>query len=68
MKDINIDFEKYLQHNGQDIFKMVKTKTNKYYLVDLSNNKIVATTKRQILERIKEWKQEKTWKNGKSLK
>ncbi len=62
MKDINIDFEKYLQHNGQDIFKMVKTKTNKYYLVDLSNNKIVATTKRQILERIKEWKQEEIWK------
>ena len=62
MKDINIDFEKYLQHNGQDIFKMVKTKTNKYYLVNLSNNKIVATTKRQILERIKEWKQEEIWK------
>ena len=55
MNSLNVDFEKYLQHNGQNIFKMVKTKTNKYYLVDLSNNKIVATTKSEILQRIKEW-------------
>lgn len=55
MNSLNIDFEKYLQHNGQDIFKMIKTKTNKYYLVDLKTNKIVATTKGEILQRIKEY-------------
>ena len=55
MNSLNIDFEKYLQHNGQNIFKMVKTKTNKYYLVDLKTNMIVATTKSEILQRIREW-------------
>lgn len=57
MNPLNIDFEKYLQHNGQNIFKMIKTKTktNKYMLVDLKTNKIVATTKSEILQRIKEW-------------
>ena len=55
MNSLNIDFEKYLQHNGQDIFKMVKTKNNKYYLVDLKTNMIVATTKSEILQRIREW-------------
>ena len=55
MNPLNIDFEKYLQHNGQNIFKIIKTKTNKYMLVDLKTNKIVATTKSEILDRIKEW-------------
>ena len=55
-----IDFEKYLQHNGQNVFKMIKTKTNKYMLVDLKTNKIVATTKNEILKRIKEWGDENT--------
>ena len=55
MNSLNIDFEKYLQHNGQNIFKMVKTKTNKYYLVDLKTNGIVATTKEEILQKIKEY-------------
>lgn len=55
MKPLNIAFEKYLQHNGQNVFKMIKTKTNRYMLVDLKTNKIVATTKSEILQRIREW-------------
>lgn len=58
MEIVKIDFEKYLQHNGQDVFKIIKTKTNKYMLVDLKTNKIVASTKNEILKRIKEWGEE----------
>ena len=52
MKQIYVDYEKIITNNGQDIFKMVKTKTNKYYLVDLKTSKVIANTKKQILNEI----------------
>ena len=58
MKSLNIDFEKYLQHNGQNIFKMVKIQHNGqniFKMIKTKTNKIVATTKSEILQRIKEW-------------
>lgn len=55
MKQLNVAFEKYIVYKGQNIFKMIKTKTNKYMLVDCKTNKIVAITKNEILKRIKEW-------------
>lgn len=48
-------FSKFITHNNKNIFKLVKTKTNKYYLTDCETNKIVATNKRNILLKIKEW-------------
>ena len=56
MKQIYVDYTKYITHNGKDIFKIVKTKTNKYYLVDLKNNQVVAHTKKEILQKIVEYK------------
>lgn len=53
--DINIDFIKYIEYKGQNIFKLIKTKTNRYYLTECQTNKIVATTKRQILRVIKDY-------------
>lgn len=46
---VNVDFEKDLTHNGKNVYRMIKTKTNKYYLVDLATNRIIANTKREIL-------------------
>lgn len=63
MKQINIDYIKYIAHNGIDIFKMVKTKTNKYYLVDLKTNKIIANSKKEILQKIIEYKKMEVLKN-----
>lgn len=56
MKEIYVDYEKIITNNGQDIFKMVKTKTNKYYLVDLKTSKVIANTKKQILNEIIKYK------------
>lgn len=56
MKEICVDYEKIITNNGRDIFKMVKTKTNKYYLVDLNTSKIIANTKKQILNEIVKYK------------
>lgn len=56
MKQICVDYEKIISNNGKDIFKMVKTKTNKYYLVDLNTSKIIANTKKQILDEIIKYK------------
>ena len=49
---LNIAFEKILTYKNEDIFKLVKTKTNKYYLIDLKTNQIVANTKKDILKKI----------------
>jgi geranylgeranyl pyrophosphate synthase len=54
-KQLNIDFEKMLTHNGKDVFRMIKTKTNKYILIDCKTNKIIANTKNEILKAIKEF-------------
>ena len=53
--EIKIMFSKFITHNNKNIFKLVKTKTNKYYLTDCKTNKIVATKKSEILLKIKEW-------------
>lgn len=55
MKPVYVDFRKTLTYHGEDIFEIVKTKTNKYYMVDSKTSKIVANTKGQILKVIKEW-------------
>jgi len=52
---INTDYEKILTFEGIDVFKMIKTKTNKYYLIEIETGKIVANTKKGILQKIKEW-------------
>ena len=56
MQEIKIDFEKYIYDKDEIIFKMIKTKTNKYYLIDYKTKKIIANTKKEILEKIKEYK------------
>lgn len=56
MQEIKIDFEKYIYDKDKIIFKMIKTKTNKYYLIDYKTRKIIANTKKEILEKIKEYK------------
>jgi hypothetical protein len=63
MKQISVDYIKYITHNGTDVFKMVKTKTNKYYLVDLKTNKIIANSKKEILQKIIEYKKMEELKN-----
>ena len=55
MKQIYVDYEKFITHNNENIFKMVKTKNNRYYLVDLSTNNVIAQTKKEILKAIKKW-------------
>lgn len=59
MKEIHIVFEKYIQDKqGNNIFKLQKTNTNKYYLLDMENNQI-AYGKNNILKKIKKIYEEK---------
>ncbi len=51
--ELNISFEKYITHEGKNILKLIKTKTNKYYLFDM-NRKEIATGRKNILKKIKE--------------
>lgn len=54
MKVIHIVFEKYIQDKqGNNILKLQKTNTNKYYLLDMDNNQL-AYGKNNILRKIKE--------------
>ena len=54
MKEIHIVFEKYIQdRQGNNILKLQKTNTNKYYLLDMDNNQL-AYGKNNILRKIKE--------------
>lgn len=54
MKEIHIVFEKYIQDKqGNNILKLQKTNTNKYYLLDMGNNQL-ASGKNNILRKIKE--------------
>ncbi len=59
MKEIHIVFEKYIQdRQGNNILKIQKTNTNKYYLLDMENNQL-ASGKNNILRKIKEIYEEK---------
>lgn len=59
MKEIHIVFEKYIQDKqGNNILKLQKTNTNKYYLLDMDNNQL-AYGKNNILRKIKEIYKEK---------
>ena len=59
MKAIHIIFEKYIQDKqGNNILKLQKTNTNKYYLLDMDNNQL-AYGKNNILRKIKEIYKEK---------
>ena len=59
MKAIHIIFEKYIQDKqGNNILKLQKTNTNKYYLLDMENNQL-ASSKNNILRKIKEIYKEK---------
>lgn len=59
MKEIHIVFEKYIQdRQGNNILKLKKTNTNKYYLLDMENNQL-ASGKNNILRKIKEIYEEK---------
>lgn len=49
---MNLNFEKYITHKGKNVFKLLKTKTNKYYLLDMDNH-ILAYGKNNILRKIK---------------
>lgn len=51
--ELNISFEKYITYEGKNILKLIKTKTNKYYLFDM-NGKEIATGRKNILKKIKE--------------
>ena len=54
MKEIHIVFEKYIQDKqGNNILKLQKTNTNRYYLLDMGNNQL-ASGKNNILRKIKE--------------
>ena len=59
MKETHIVFEKYIQdRQGNNILKIQKTNTNKYYLLDMENNQL-ASGKNNILRKIKEIYEEK---------
>lgn len=59
MKEIHIVFEKYIQdRQGNNILKLQKTNTNKYYLLDMENNQL-ASGKNNILRKIKKIYEEK---------
>lgn len=59
MKEIHIIFEKYIQDKqGNNILKLQKTNTNKYYLLDMENKQL-AYGKNNILRKIKEIYKEK---------
>lgn len=59
MKEIYIVFEKYIQDKqGNNILKLQKTNTNRYYLLDMENNQL-ASGKNNILRKIKEIYKEK---------
>ncbi len=59
MQETHIVFEKYIQDKkGNNILKMQKTNTNKYYLLDMENNQL-AYGKNNILRKIKEIYEEK---------
>lgn len=59
MKEIHIVFEKYIQDKqGNNILKLQKTNTNKYYLLDMENNQLTSG-KNNILRKIKEIYEEK---------
>ena len=59
MKEIHIVFEKYIQNKqGNNILKLQKTNTNRYYLLDMENNQL-ASGKNNILRKIKEIYEEK---------
>ena len=59
MAEIHIIFEKYItDKEGNNIFKLQKTNTNKYYLLDMKNNQL-AYGKSNILRKIKEFYEEK---------
>ena len=54
MQEIHIIFEKYIKDKqGNNILKLQKTNTNKYYLFDMENN-LLAYGKNNILRKIKE--------------
>ena len=54
MQEIHIIFEKYItDKNGNNILKLQKTNTNKYYLLDMENRQL-AYGKNNILRKIKE--------------
>lgn len=54
MQETHIVFEKYIQDKqGNNILKLQKTNTNKYYLLDMENNQL-AYGKNNILIKIKE--------------
>lgn len=55
MEEIKEAFRKQLTYKGEIIFELVKTKINRYYLVDYKTKKIVAKNKNEILQKIKEW-------------
>ena len=54
-KEIKVAFRKKLIYKGQIIFELLKTKTNRYYLVDYKTKEIVAENKNEILQKIKDW-------------
>lgn len=59
MQEIHIIFEKYItDKEGNNILKLQKTNTNKYYLLDMKNNQL-AHGKNNILRKIKEIYKEK---------
>lgn len=53
--EYKVDFEKFITYKDEKIFKLVKTKTNKYMLIDCKTKKILATTKKNILKEIKDY-------------
>lgn len=53
--ELNVDFEKIIYKKEEPIFKLIKTKTNKYYLIDIKTSNIVGTNKKTILKKIYEY-------------
>ena len=53
--EYKVAFEKFITYKGENIFKLVKTKTNKYMLIDCKTKEILATTKKNILKEIKDY-------------
>lgn len=53
---LNIDYKKNIYEKGTPIFELLKTKTNKYYLLDYKTREFLTSGKNNILKYIYNYK------------
>lgn len=55
---LNIDYKKNIYENDEPIFELLKTKTNKYYLLDYKTKEFLTSGKNNILKYIYDYKKQ----------